>query len=72
MPPRRGLGAEAQTEVLTKLRAPPDQLAKILTSDPIVKWYGARPGQVMEITRASPDGFYYPFYRVVTKGTYKR
>ena len=72
VPPHRVLGAEEQTEVLKKLRATTDQLAKILTSDPLVKWYGARPGQVMEITRASPDGFYYPFYRVVTKGTYKR
>ena len=72
VPPHRVLGAEEQAEVLKKLRATPDQLAKILTSDPLVKWFGARPGQVMEITRASPDGFYYPFYRVVTKGTYKR
>ena len=71
VPPHRVLGAEEQQQVLKKLRATTKQLAKILTSDPLVKWFGARPGQVMEITRASPDGFYYPFYRVVTKGTYK-
>jgi len=66
------LEAEEQGEVLERLQATLAQLPKIFTSDPVVKWYGARVGQVMEITRPSPDGHFYKAHRVVIKGTYKR
>tara|TARA_B100000683_G_scaffold68062_1_gene66761 strand:+ start:239 stop:460 length:222 start_codon:yes stop_codon:yes gene_type:complete len=72
VPPHRLLGKEEQIETLKRLRATPEQLPKLFTSDPVAKWYGARPGQVMEITRASPDGHFYKAHRVVIKWTYKR
>jgi len=72
VPPHRVLEAEEQGEVLERLQATLAQLPKIFTSDPVVKWYGARVGQVMEITRPSPDGHFYKAHRVVIKGTYKR
>ena len=72
VPPHRVLGQEEQKHVLKKLQSKAEQLPKILASDPLVKWYGARVGQVIEIKRSSPDGFFYKAYRVVIKGVYKR
>ena len=72
VPPHRLLEPAEQEEVLKRMQVTPAQLPKIFTSDPVVKWYGARVGQVMEITRPSPDGHFYKAHRVVIKGTYKR
>tara|TARA_X000000950_G_scaffold181227_1_gene219760 strand:+ start:36218 stop:36772 length:555 start_codon:yes stop_codon:yes gene_type:complete len=40
-------------------------LPKILASDAIARWYGAKRGAIFEIRRQSPDGFCYVVYRVV-------
>ena len=71
VPPHKLLKDDEKREVLKKYRVTPEQLPRILLSDPIAKYYGARVGQVFEITNASPLGFFYPSYRIVCKGVYK-
>ena len=41
------------------------QLPKILASDPIMRYYGARRGMLVQIRRPHPAGFFYIYYRIV-------
>ena len=47
------------------LKVTVSKLPKMLASDSIARFYGARRGAVFEITRKSPDGFAYLAYRCV-------
>ncbi len=44
-----------------------EQLPKIKSSDPAVKVVGAKPGQVVRITRASPTAGRFTAYRLVVE-----
>ena len=71
VPPYRLLSSAEKKAVMKKYMVTDKQLPGILVSDPVAKYYGARLGQVFEITKASSLGFFYPTYRIVRKGLYK-
>jgi DNA-directed RNA polymerase I, II, and III subunit RPABC1 len=52
-------------ELLKIYKLKEGQLPKMLTSDPIARYFGARKGQVFKITRASESSGEYIYYRVV-------
>jgi DNA-directed RNA polymerase subunit H len=53
---------------LEKYRIKPEQLPKILDSDPAVVSIGAVPGQIVKIIRKSQTAKYAIAYRLVIKG----
>ena len=59
------LSEQEQEEVLRRYKTTRTQLPKILTSDPVVRKLGARPGDVIKITRTSPTAGVTVYYRVV-------
>jgi DNA-directed RNA polymerase subunit H len=59
------LSQEEQEEVLKRYRTTRPQLPKILTSDPVVRRLGAKPGDIIKITRTSPTAGVTVYYRVV-------
>lgn len=59
--------ADAQA-VLEKYGVKPDQLPKILASDPVARAVKARPGQVLKITRSSPTAGEAIAFRYVVEG----
>jgi DNA-directed RNA polymerase I, II, and III subunit RPABC1 len=59
------LSEEEKKELLKIYKLKEGQLPKMLTSDPIARYFGARKGQVFKITRASESSGEYIYYRVV-------
>ncbi|MDW8044070.1 MAG: DNA-directed RNA polymerase subunit H [Nitrososphaerota archaeon] len=59
------LGRDEAEQVLQRYKANRNQLPKILTTDPVVKKMGARPGDIIKITRTSPTAGLTVYYRVV-------
>ncbi len=62
------LMAEEKEEVLKRYRVQPYQLPLIRTSDPIANVIGAKPGDLIKITRKSPTAGEYISYRYVVEG----
>ena len=54
--------------VLERWHATPEQLPSILVSDPVVKEIGAKPGDIVKITRESPTAGEITYYRFVVEG----
>jgi DNA-directed RNA polymerase subunit H len=52
-------------ELLRLLGVSKEQLPKIKSTDPIVKEIGAKPGDIVKITRKSPTANVSVFYRLV-------
>ena len=67
VPKHRILSEEEKKALLAKYNAKLSQLPRILTTDPVVKALGAKPGDVLEITRKNPEIGEYKYYRVVVK-----
>lgn len=67
VPKHRVLSPEEAQKVLEKYRIKPHQLPYILTSDPVVKALGAKPGDIIEIIRESPTAGKAVYYRVVVE-----
>lgn len=65
VPPHRILSREERDGVLKTLKLGPGDLPRILRSDAIARYFGARPGDVMEITRKSKTAGEAIYYRVV-------
>ena len=65
VPPHRLLSPGEKEDMLISNHVNEDQCKKILATDPVAKYYGARPGQMFEIKRRSPEGREYNVYRVV-------
>ncbi len=66
--PKHELLSESEAKkVSKKFNIPIDKFPKILESDPQVTALGAKPGQLIEITRNDGTGNY-PYYRYVVKG----
>jgi len=61
------LSKEEAQKVLDKYNIVPDQLPKILSTDPIVKLIGAKPGDILMIIRKSPISGVSIAYRYVVE-----
>lgn len=59
------LSDEEAQQVLEELNSTPDQLPKILITDPVVKAIGAKVGDILRITRKSETAGVFVAYRVV-------
>lgn len=68
VPPCRILSDEERETLLRKYSIKPSQLPKILVSDPVVVVIGAKPGDILEMTRKSPVAGETLAYRIVVEG----
>ncbi len=68
VPKHEILTSEEKEEVLKKYRVEPYQLPLIRTSDPIANVIGAKPGDLIKITRKSQTAGEYISYRYVVEG----
>ena len=59
---------EEREKVLSDYRVQPYQLPRLKTSDPAAKAIGAKPGDIVKVTRASPTAGKYVSYRYVVEG----
>jgi DNA-directed RNA polymerase subunit H len=59
------LSQEEQEEALRRYKTTRPQLPKILTSDPVVRRLGAKPGDIIKVARTSPTAGVTVYYRVV-------
>lgn len=62
------LSPEEAKNVLETYRVKPHQLPYILSSDPVVKVLGAKPGDIIKITRKSDVAGVSYYYRYVIEG----
>jgi DNA-directed RNA polymerase subunit H len=62
------LSPEEAKIVLETYRVKPHQLPYILSSDPVVKELGAKPGDIIKITRKSDVAGVAYYYRYVIEG----
>jgi len=60
--------SEERDKILSEYRVQPYQLPRLKASDPAVKAIGAKPGDIVKITRDSPSAGKYVSYRYVVEG----
>lgn len=65
VPPHILLSEEEKKEVLARLSVPADKLPKLNVNDPVSRYYGFKPGQVIKIIRDSLVGGRTVAFRVV-------
>lgn len=65
VPKHEILSKEKAKEVLERYKVSPHQLPLIKSSDPVVKAIGAKPGDILKITRDSPTAGKAIAYRFV-------
>jgi len=58
---------DKKEEVMKKFNTTPDQLPKIMDNDPVALSIGAKPGQIIQITRKSHTAKKAIAYRFVVK-----
>ncbi len=68
VPKHEVLKEEEKEELLKKYGVTLRQLPRILSSDPVVKALGAKPGDVIRIRRKSLTAGEAVYYRVVVRG----
>ncbi|MEM2929459.1 MAG: DNA-directed RNA polymerase subunit H [Thermoproteota archaeon] len=68
VPSHRVLSSEERETLLRKYNITPSQLPKILASDPVTVAIGAKPGDILEITRRSTVAGVTLAYRIVVEG----
>ncbi len=65
VPEHKILAKDESQKILSQLKARPEQLPKILDTDPVTEIIGAKVGDIIEITRDSPTAGKTKYYRVV-------
>jgi DNA-directed RNA polymerase I, II, and III subunit RPABC1 len=65
VPKHEILSEEEKKELLKIYKGRESHLPKILSSDPIARYFGAKKGQIFKITRGSETSGDYIYYRVV-------
>lgn len=68
VPKHEILSEEEAREVLKRYNVRPEQLPYILSSDPVVQEIGAKPGDIIKITRKSETAGISVYYRLVVEG----
>jgi DNA-directed RNA polymerase subunit H len=68
VPKHEVLSREEAEELFRRYNATPEQFPYILSSDPALKGLGAKPGDVIKITRRSGTAGQSVYYRVVVEG----
>lgn len=68
VPKHEIIGTEEREKMLSEYRVHPYQLPRLKASDPAVKAIGAKPGDIVRITRDSPTAGKYISYRYVVDG----
>jgi DNA-directed RNA polymerase subunit H (RpoH/RPB5) len=67
VPKHEILSDDGKNDVLSMFKVTDKQLPKILISDPVVEMIGAKPGNVLRITRKSPTAGEAVYYRIVVE-----
>ncbi|MHA1651436.1 MAG: DNA-directed RNA polymerase subunit H [Candidatus Helarchaeota archaeon] len=67
VPKHEILSEEEKESLLKKLKVPPSALPIIFTTDPVVRVIGAKPGDILKITRKSRTAGETIVYRLVVK-----
>lgn len=68
VPKHEILPSEEAKKVLEKYNVKPEQLPYMLASDPMARELGAKPGDIIKITRPSPTSGTTVYYRYVVEG----
>jgi DNA-directed RNA polymerase subunit H len=68
VPKHEIVSSEEREKILNQYRVQPYQLPRLKASDPAVKAIGAKPGDVVKVTRDSPSAGKYESYRYVVEG----
>lgn len=68
MPKHEILGPSEAQHIFAKYNARPEQFPHVLTSDPVVKEVGAKPGDLIRIVRQSETAGATTYYRLVVEG----
>lgn len=68
VPKHEVLSEKEAREVLKRFNVKPEQLPYILSSDPAVQEIGAKPGDIIRITRKSGTAGISVYYRLVVEG----
>jgi DNA-directed RNA polymerase subunit H len=61
------ISEKEQKEIMEKYNVTPDQLPKILNTDPVSIFIGAQPGQIIKVTRESRTAKEAVAYRLVVE-----
>jgi len=67
VPKHEILSKEEAEEIFKKYNAKPENFPFILSSDPVVRRLGAKPGDLIKITRVSPTAKESVYYRIVVE-----
>lgn len=67
VPKHEILSEEEAQELLGRLHATPEQLPYIRVTDPVIRELGAKPGQILKITRRSETAGESVYYRYVVE-----
>lgn len=67
VPKHEILNKAESKELLKKFNVTPEKLPKIFSDDPVAVQIGAKPGDILKITRESPTAGQAFYYRIVVE-----